>query len=236
MTTSIDICQSESSPNKRPLHVLLLNGSTRKNGCTYTALCEVAEALNQDGVQTEIFQMGGQGVHDCIACGRCEQLGHCVFDDDIVNQCLAHAQMADGFVFGSPVYYAHPTGQILAVLDRMFYAGKRYFMQKPGAAVVSARRAGTTASLDVLHKYFADARCPWSVLRIGIWYTVRRPMRFAKIWRVCKRCAIWGTIWHGCSNVSASPKNRASIRPPRRMINGPTLFGKTAVSVLCEIF
>ena len=68
--------------------------------------------------------------------------------------------MADGFVFGSPVYYAHPTGQILAVLDRMFYAGKRYFMQKPGAAVVSARRAGTTASLDVLHKYFADAQMP----------------------------------------------------------------------------
>ena len=160
MTTSTDICQSEFSPNKRPLQVLLLNGSTRKNGCTYTALCEVAEALNQDGVQTEIFQMGGQGIHDCIACGRCQQLGHCVFDDDIVNQCLAHARMADGFVFGSPVYYAHPTGQILAVLDRMFYAGKRYFMQKPGAAVVSARRAGTTASLDVLHKYFADAQMP----------------------------------------------------------------------------
>lgn len=160
MTTSTDTCRTETSSNKRPLQVLLLNGSTRKNGCTYTALCEVAKALNQDGVQTEIFQMGGQGVHDCIACGRCEQLGHCVFDDDIVNQCLAHAQMADGFVFGSPVYYAHPTGQILAVLDRMFYAGKRYFMQKPGAAVVSARRAGTTASLDVLHKYFADAQMP----------------------------------------------------------------------------
>ena len=157
MTVSTDACRTETSSNKRPLQVRVLNGSTRKNGCTYTALCEVAEALNQDGVQTEIFQMGGQGVHDCIACGRCEQLGHCVFDDDIVNQCLAHAQMAGGFVFGSPVYYAHPTGQILAVLDRMFYAGKRYFMQKPGAAVVSARRAGTTASLDVLHKYFADA-------------------------------------------------------------------------------
>ncbi len=127
MTTSTDICQSEFSPNKRPLQVLLLNGSTRKNGCTYTALCEVAEALNQDGVQTEIFQMGGQRVHDCIACGRCEQLGHCVFDDDIVNQCLAHAQMADGFVFGSPVYYAHPTGQIISGTGSNVLRGQAVF-------------------------------------------------------------------------------------------------------------
>ena len=142
------------------MKVLLLNGSTRKNGCTYLALSEVAKTLNIEGVETEIIQMGGGPVRDCIGCNNCQGSGHCVFEDDVVNAWIAKAREADGFVFGSPVYFAHPTGHILSVLDRLFYAGGSAFLHKPGAAVVTARRAGTTASLDVLNKYFADMQMP----------------------------------------------------------------------------
>ena len=142
------------------MKVLLLNGSTRKNGCTWLALSEAAKALNAEGVETEIIQMGGLPVRDCIGCNHCSGKGRCIFDDDPANVIIAKAKQADGFVFGSPVYYAHPSGQILSLLDRVFYAGKGAFSHKPGAAVVTARRAGTTASLDVLNKYMTDAEMP----------------------------------------------------------------------------
>ena len=120
------------------MKVLLLNGSTRKNGCTALALKEVSKALETEGIETELVEMGGAPIRDCIACGRCASLGRCVFQDDIVNQCIEKAHEADGFVFGSPVYYAHPSGRILSVLDRVFFAGKDAFAHKPGAAIVSA--------------------------------------------------------------------------------------------------
>lgn len=142
------------------MKVLLFNGSTRKNGCTYVALSEVAKALNDEGIETEIVQMGAGAVRECIGCNQCVGKGKCVFADDVVNEWLEKATTADGFVFGSPVYYAHPTGQLLSVLDRLFYAGGSLFAHKPGAAIVTARRAGTTASLDVLNKYFTDAQMP----------------------------------------------------------------------------
>lgn len=142
------------------MKVLLLNGSTRKNGCTCLALSEVAKALNTEGVETEIVQMGGGSVRDCIGCNGCAGKGQCVFGDDLVNEIIAKAKEADGFVFGSPVYYAHPSGQVLSLLNRLFYAGGGAFTHKPGAAVVTARRAGTTASLDVLNKYMTDAQMP----------------------------------------------------------------------------
>lgn len=142
------------------MKVLLLNGSTRKNGCTCLALSEVAKALNTEGVETEIVQMGGGSVRDCIGCNGCAGKGQCVFGDDLVNEIIAKAKEADGFVFGSPVYYAHPSGQVLSLLDRLFYAGGGAFTHKPGAAVATARRAGTTASLDVLNKYMTDAQMP----------------------------------------------------------------------------
>lgn len=142
------------------MKVLLLNGSTRKNGCTYLALSEIARVLNAEGIETEIVQMGGGPVRDCTGCNGCAGKGRCVFDDDLVNEVIAKAKEADGFVFASPVYYAHPSGQILSLLDRLFYAGGGAFTHKPGAAVVTARRAGTTASLDVLNKYMTDAQMP----------------------------------------------------------------------------
>ena len=140
--------------------VLLINGSGNEHGCTYTALSEVAATLEKEGITTEIIQLGKDPVRDCIGCGACAKLGKCVFDDDLVNQVHEKALEADGFVFGTPVYYAHPSGRILSFLDRLFYSGGGAFAFKPGAAGASARRAGTTASLDVLNKYFTIARMP----------------------------------------------------------------------------
>ena len=142
------------------MKVLLFNGSSRADGCTYTALKEAADVLEQEGIETEIIQIGGQPVRDCIGCRQCASKGRCVFEDDPVNQWVEKAKEADGFLFGTPVYYAHPSGRILSVLDRMFYSGSRYFARKPAAAVASARRAGTTASLDVLNKYFTFNQMP----------------------------------------------------------------------------
>lgn len=141
------------------MKVLLLNGSPHAHGCTARALAEVASALEEDGVRSEIFNLGTKPVADCIACGKCRETGRCVFDDD-VNAFIEKAMEADGFVFGSPVYYAHPSGRILSFLDRAFYSGGRAFSYKPAAAVLSARRAGTTASFDVLNKYFTINSMP----------------------------------------------------------------------------
>lgn len=143
------------------MKVLLLNGSSRVNGCTYTALKEVADTLENEGIEWEIVSIGNKPVRDCIACGKCGQLENaCIFDDDMVDEFIKKAELADGFIFGSPVYYAHPSGRILSVLDRAFYAAKSAFAYKPGAAVVSARRGGTTASVDVLNKYFTISCMP----------------------------------------------------------------------------
>ena len=143
------------------MKVLLLNGSSHPHGCTNTALQAIATALEAAGIQTEILFLGNDPVRDCTACGTCKTLpGRCVFDGDIVNQVIAKAEAADGFVFGTPVYYSHPSGRILSVLDRTFYAGKAAFVHKPAATIASARRAGTSASLDVLQKYFTISQMP----------------------------------------------------------------------------
>lgn len=142
------------------MKVLLINGSPRAKGCTYTALAEAAAALEEENIQWEIVHIGANPIQDCVACGQCRELGRCVFDNDSINEILQKAQAADGFIFGTPVYYAHPSGRVLSALDRLFYSGGRYFTHKPGFAVASARRAGTTASLDVLNKYFTIAQMP----------------------------------------------------------------------------
>lgn len=134
------------------MKVLMLNGSVRKNGNTNAALLEIAKVLNEQGIDSEIFEIK-EPVRDCIGCGGCTEEG-CRFTDDDVNEFIKKAKEADGFVFGTPVYYAHPSGRILSFLDRAFYSGGRAFMFKPAAAVACARRAGTTASFDVMNKYF----------------------------------------------------------------------------------
>lgn len=141
------------------MKVLLVNGSSRKNGCTNAALTEVARALREEGIETEFFFIGNEALPDCIACRKCRETGRCVFND-VVNEFVDSARSADGFVFGSPVYYAHPSGRLLSFMDRAFYSGSAAFRFKPAAAVLSARRAGTTASMDVINKYFSISSMP----------------------------------------------------------------------------
>jgi multimeric flavodoxin WrbA len=139
------------------MKVLLVNGSPHEKGCTYTALTEVANTLNEEGVATEIFWIGIKPLAGCIACKNCAKTGRCAFGD-IVNDFLDIAKDADGFIFGSPVHYAAASGAITSFMDRVFYAdlnsGKQSFYLKPAAAVVSARRAGATATFDQLNKFF----------------------------------------------------------------------------------
>ena len=141
------------------MKVLLINGSPHKDGCTFTALNEVAKTLEKNGIESEILYLGVKPIAGCIACGKCSQLGKC-FIDDKVNEILARCDEFDGVVIGSPVYYAGPSGQIRAFLDRLFYAGGRRFAGKPGAAVVSCRRGGATAAFDQLNKYFTISSMP----------------------------------------------------------------------------
>lgn len=143
------------------MKVLLVNGSPRENGNTSVALAEVARALEANGIESQVFWLGTKPINDCIACGKCSELGgRCVIGNDVVNELIEAARTADGFVFGTPVYYAHPTGRILSALDRAFYAGGGAFAHKPAACVAVARRGGTTASFDVLNKYFTIKEMP----------------------------------------------------------------------------
>ena len=141
------------------MKVLMLNGSSNQNGTTFTALTEIGKTLEQEGIEYEIFQIGGGPVRDCIGCGQCSEKG-CVFSDDGVNEFVAKAKEADGFIFGAPVYYAHPSGRIQSFLDRVFYSSGAAFTYKPAAAVAVARRGGSSASLDVLNKYFGISQMP----------------------------------------------------------------------------
>ena len=142
------------------MKVLLVNGSAHRNGCTYTALEEAAVVLNKESIETEIFQLGNPEIRDCSGCGACRQLDKCVYND-IVNAFVDKAKDFDGFIFGTPVYYAHPSGRLLSFMDRAFFsAPKEIFMHKPGTAIVSARRSGTTATLDQLNKYFTINQMP----------------------------------------------------------------------------
>lgn len=142
------------------MKVLMMNGSPHEKGCTYTALKEVAGALQAEGVETEIFHVGHKPVRGCMGCGGCAGKGRCVFTDDLVNTAIEKMEGADGLIIGSPVHYASASGVVTSFMDRFFYAGGRAAMYKPGAAVVSARRAGTTATLDQLNKYFMITRMP----------------------------------------------------------------------------
>lgn len=142
------------------MQVLLINGSPHVKGCTYTALLEVAKTLNQEGIDTTIFHIGNKEIHGCIACGKCREMGRCIFNADSVNECIELAQKADGIIVGSPVYYAGPNGALCALMDRMFFASSKSLAFKPAAAVVSCRRAGASASLDRLNKYFSFSNMP----------------------------------------------------------------------------
>ena len=141
------------------MKVLLVNGSPHAQGCTYTALCEVAAALEKQGIETELFQVGTKPISGCLGCGACIKTGKCVIDD-VVNEFVEKAKDADGFVFGSPVHYAGASGAITSFMDRAFYGKGAVYANKPATAVMSCRRGGATATLDQLNKYFTISNMP----------------------------------------------------------------------------
>ena len=141
-------------------HVLLINGSPHKNGCTFTALSEIAAQLEKNGVSSEIVSIGTGPVRGCIACGGCRKKGECVFGDDPANEIARKLAEADGVIIGSPIYYAGPNGALLAILDRVFFSRSGAFDGKPGAAIVSCRRGGASAGFDRLNKYFTISNMP----------------------------------------------------------------------------
>ena len=145
------------------MKVLLVNGSPHKEGCTYTALQEVSKQLNQEGIETEIFWIGKKAMSGCIACKTCVTKHACVFDDK-VNEFLDIAGDFDGFLLVTPFLSSVATGSMTSFLDRVFYTdfcGERNnFYLKPAAAIMSARRAGTTATWDQMNKYFGLMEMP----------------------------------------------------------------------------
>ncbi len=141
------------------MKVLLVNGSPHKEGCTYTALKEIQKSLESSGVESEIFWIGNKAISGCIGCGYCYKNGKCFMDDN-VNEFVELAKEADGFIFGSPVHYAAASGALTSFMDRAFYSGGKHMQYKPGAAITSARRGGTTAAFDQLNKYFTISNMP----------------------------------------------------------------------------
>lgn len=180
------------------MKVLLINGSPKVKGCTYTALCEVAKELEKENIETEIFHIGNKPIRGCMACGGCSrnESRKCVFNDDTVNIALEKAKEADGFIFGSPVHYASASGQITSFLDRFFYAGDS-FQYKPGAAIVSCRRGGSTAAFDQLNKYFTISNMPivssqyWNMVHGNTPEEVKQDLEGMQTMRVLGKNMAW---------------------------------------------
>lgn len=141
------------------MKVLLLNGSPRPNGNTALCLEEMVKVFKEEGIETEILQIGNQAIRGCVACGYCGSKGKCVFND-AVNEVAAQFEQCDGIVLGSPVYYASANSTLTALLDRLFFSTRFDKTMKVGASVVIARRAGCSAAFDQLNKYFVGSGMP----------------------------------------------------------------------------
>ena len=203
------------------MKVLMVNGSAKAAGCTFTALTEVGKALNEEGIDYEIFQLGAGPLRDCIGCLQCSDKG-CVFDDDKVNEFLQKAREADGFVFGSPVYYAHPSGVSSRSWTEPFMRAADIVRAAPLRAnpgrrsslrAAAARRLPWTSSTSTSR----SPPCPSSARPIGTWCTAASRRTSSKIRRASRPCTIWGTTWRGCSKTCT----KASLR--RRRARAPTL-------------
>ncbi len=178
------------------MNVLLVNGSPRENGSTYTALEEVAKAIEGEGVGAEIFHIGRNPMSGCIACGYCREEKRCVFEDS-VNVFLDKAGDYDGFVFGSPVHFAAASGGIASFMDRAFYTDRSELAFKPAAAIVCARRGGTTAAIDQLNKYFTISQMPivsskyWNMVHGNNPEEVRQDLEGMQVMRALGRNMAW---------------------------------------------
>ena len=178
------------------MKILLVNGSPHEHGCTYTALREIAGAAEAEGVETEIFWIGNKPINGCVACRGCRD-GHCALgNEDGVNALIDAINAADGVVFGTPVHFAGPAGNLHSMLDRVFYA-KRSFAGKPGAAIASCRRSGGTATFDVMNKYFTISSMPivasqyWNVVHGNNPDEVRRDEEGMQTMRTLGRNMAW---------------------------------------------
>ena len=178
------------------MKVLLINGSPHVQGCTYTALSEVAGSLQENGIETRIFHLGTHPISGCHGCRKCAQTGLC-FINDVVNEFLTASDEYDGFVFGSPVHYASASGMICSFMDRVFYGKNRRFANKPAAAVVSCRRGGATAAFDRLNKYFTISNMPvvssqyWNMVHGNTPDEVRQDLEGMQIMRTLGRNMAW---------------------------------------------
>jgi len=180
------------------MKVLLVNGSSHKNGCIYTALSEVAGALEKQGIETEIFHIGTKAISGCLGCGVCHTKGRC-FMDDPVNEFLDKVAESDAFVFGSPVHFASASGNLTSFMDRVFFTdiASKGFNNKPAAAVISARRAGTTATFDQINKYFTMSNMPivssqyWNMVHGYTPEDVRRDLEGMQIMRTLGNNMAW---------------------------------------------
>lgn len=141
------------------MKVLLINGSPKEKGCTYTALCEIEKTLQKEGIETELLYLGTEPIAGCMGCGACSKTGKCV-RGDLLNDLLPRLEDFHGLIVGSPVHYASASGQITSFLDRLFFAGSKYLSGKPAAAIVSCRRGGASAAFDQLNKYFSISNMP----------------------------------------------------------------------------
>lgn len=179
------------------MHVLMINGSPNENGCTATALHEVAGQIEKQGIETRFFNIGKQPIRGCINCRKCAETGWCVFKDDPVNACIEQAALADGIIVGAPVYYAGPNAAVCALLDRMFFLKSGKYAYKPAAAVVNCRRGGASAAFDRLNKYFTIANMPvvpsqyWNATHGMTPAEVRRDAEGMQVMRTLGRNMAW---------------------------------------------
>ncbi len=201
------------------MKVLLFNGSPHKNGCTYTALEEIQKTLKEENIDSEIYQIGNKTIAPCKACYACKKLGKCVTTDDDVNNFVEYAKDFDGFVFGSPVHYASACSGIVSFLDRAFFvnsaSSKKAFEHKPAFAVASARRAGTTATLDQLNKYFTITEMPvisgryWNMVHGNTPDEVKQDLEGLQNMRILARNMAWFLKLREAGK-------KAGIKPPVR--------------------
>lgn len=178
------------------MKVLLVNGSPHEHGCTRAALDEVAKELAAQGVDSEVFWLGTDPVAGCIGCGACRSTGKC-FRNDCVNTFAEKAKSADGFVFGTPVHWASASGAITSFMDRLFFSAAGALRGKPAACIASARRAGTTATLDQLHKYFYICGLPivpsqyWGMVHGSKAEDVAKDLEGCQIMRTIAKYMAW---------------------------------------------
>ena len=195
-----------------------------KNGCTFRALSEVEKTLQQEGIETEIFHIGTEAIRGCMGCGMCRKnkLGRCIFGEDAVNVVIKKMEECDGLIVGSPVHYAGASGGITSFLDRMFYSTGG-FSYKPGAAIVSCRRAGSTAALEQMNKYFMMNNMPlvpsayWNMVHGNTPEEVEQDLEGLMVMRTLGRNMAWmlksidAGKAHGILTPAAEPKTRTNF-------------------------